>query len=207
MEFEDQFEPPELRPAQRDALAAIDSFLAGEEQHGIIKMFCGTGKSRIMLECVEFAERGSISAIVVPSIALITQFAQDYVLKYGVTERCSVMCICSDNELPRQGSGRSDICYTTSKQRICSFLKQRQHDLAAADTAVPTAAAAAAAATTTQLLLVTYQSFPTFYAAVKEEQVQVQLLMFDEAHHITANEVGCRLRLQCLQRLVSKVVQ
>jgi predicted helicase len=192
MEVECQFEPPELRTAQRDALAAIDSFLAGPEQHGIIKMFCGTGNSRVMLECVERAGRGSVSAIVVASIALVTQFAQDYVLKYRVFERCDAMCICSKNELPRKDPSREKICYTTSKQRIRSFLMQRQRDLAASNTASPTAVAEAAAATS-QLVFVTYQSFPTFYAAVEEEHVQPQLFMFDEAHRITAAQVSCRL--------------
>jgi hypothetical protein len=76
-------EPPDLRTAQLDALVAIDSFLAGPEQHGIIKMFCGTGKSRVMLECVEFAKRGSISAIVMPSIALVTRRNPDDPDAYG----------------------------------------------------------------------------------------------------------------------------
>lgn len=147
---------PDLRPAQEDALEAIEAFMAGPEHHGIVQMFCGTGKSRVMLELVErdFAKScstatssmvldlatttpGSTCAIVVPSIALITQFARDYVLKYGVTERCDVMCICSENELPRHDPNHADIAYTTSKERICHFLQQQQerqvrHDPAAA---------------------------------------------------------------------------
>jgi superfamily II DNA or RNA helicase len=112
---DEPFVPPDLRPAQKEALKAIGRFKAGPDQHGIIQMFCGTGKSRVMLECADFAAQGSVSVMVAPSIALITQFARDYVLKYGLIQRCKVVCICCENELPKDDPGRKSILYTTSK--------------------------------------------------------------------------------------------
>lgn len=143
-------------------------------------MFCGTGKSRVMLECVDRAEPGSKVAIVTPSIALITQFAREYVLKYRLTERCAVMCICCQNELPRQDPGSKDILYTTDTECISDFLRQQRRSKGRGKSA----------AAATQLILVTYKSFLTFLDAVKSERVQLDLVMFDEAHHITAKGVS-----------------
>jgi superfamily II DNA or RNA helicase len=64
-----------LRPYQLEAIKAIDD----SEEDCVVKMFCGTGKSRIMLRYVtDRLEQFPYAVFVFPSLALITQFQDDY---------------------------------------------------------------------------------------------------------------------------------
>jgi len=68
----------ELRKHQKDCIDKINTHFKNENK-ALIKMFCGSGKSFIIYHCI--LEHGyKLSVIVVPSINLITQFNQDYLL-------------------------------------------------------------------------------------------------------------------------------
>ena len=62
----------ELKKHQEECIENIeDNFL--ENKKGLIKMFCGSGKSFIIYHCLlKYCEK--LSILVVPSINLITQF-------------------------------------------------------------------------------------------------------------------------------------
>ena len=65
---------PELkkRPYQIEALLSI--FLYAK---CLVKMFCGTGKSRIITNVI-IHEKKELSVVVFPSLALISQYSADY---------------------------------------------------------------------------------------------------------------------------------
>ena len=64
-----------LRPYQLEAIEAIDD----SEEDCVVKMFCGTGKSLVMFTYVtDRLEQFPYSVFVFPSLALITQFQDDY---------------------------------------------------------------------------------------------------------------------------------
>ena len=68
----------ELRKHQEECIESIEeNFL--ENKKGLIKMFCGSGKSLIIYHSLlKYCEK--LSVLVVPSINLITQFNNDYML-------------------------------------------------------------------------------------------------------------------------------
>jgi superfamily II DNA or RNA helicase len=97
-----------LRPHQQAAYDAATS-----ADRGIIKMFCGTGKTRIMLRLIT-DNTHAISIIVFPRIALVEQFKKDYLENADFQSAMSSiasLCICSDDNA------------TTNKQEIRSFIE------------------------------------------------------------------------------------
>mgnify|MGYP000523482002 CR=1 FL=1 len=60
------------RPYQLEALLSIFRYLKC-----IVKMFCGTGKSRIITNLI-IHEKKELSVVVFPSLALIKQYSADY---------------------------------------------------------------------------------------------------------------------------------
>lgn len=69
----------ELHHHQVKCFEKICSHLEHSDR-ALIKMFCGTGKSRIQYNILSNYKS---SAIIVPSIALGTQFMKDYILEFG----------------------------------------------------------------------------------------------------------------------------
>ena len=213
-------QPPPLRTAQGNALNAINTFLSTPNQrNGLVKMFCGTGKSLVMYHVANRSAtslsttsstgtRSSISVIVAPTIALITQFALDYVLKYNMPQQAAVLCVCSENEIPRGHARYSNVEYSTNKAQISTFLARNGSSRACTNPVAAADSNGSAPATgrgscngggggsgsgvqrRAKVVLVTYQSLPNFIAVVGQSGVQVDLCMFDEAHHITGPEVG-----------------
>ena len=96
-----------LEKHQLDATQAIKkAFL--ETDKCLVKMFCGTGKTRIVF-CEILAR--NFSVVVFPSIALVTQFNTDYIMnKEWVTllQNKNIMSVCSKDEL-----SNSKVNYTT----------------------------------------------------------------------------------------------
>jgi predicted helicase len=210
--------PPQLRTAQQNALDTIRTFLSTpNERKGLVRMFCGTGKSLVMYHLANRSNTApfstsssSLSVIVAPTIALITQFALDYVIKYHVSQRMTVLCICSENEIPRAHASYAEIEYTTNKAQIGIFLKNSSGNgpinttRAAAEGGVDRGSAGGGCSSginsssssssrqrPQKVVLVTYQSLPTFLSVVIQSGTQIDLCMFDEAHHVTGPEVGC----------------
>lgn len=96
-----------LRVPQQAAYDAIQ-----QHDRGIIKMFCGTGKTRVIFKVIIDATL-PISLIVFPRIALVEQFRRDYVQKW--THDLDTIYICSKTEA-------SHTDFTTDEDTITEFL-------------------------------------------------------------------------------------
>ena len=138
-----------------------------KDNKGLIKMFCGSGKSFIIYHTL--LEHGNnLSIVVVPSINLITQFNKDYLLnnekkKYNeehFQKYFELLTICSKNEIDKKE--KKNFNFTTDEDKILDFL-QKEED---------------------KIILITYQSLETLLNVVKENEFEIDLLCFDEAHHI-----------------------
>jgi len=99
-----------LRYYQKDAIQRVEEHMKTHNK-GLVKMFCGTGKSIIMVKVVEFF-RKNLSVYVFPSLALIDQFNRDYVKKYKSGE--NVLIVCSEIDSSET---------TTEEEQIKKFLK------------------------------------------------------------------------------------
>ena len=64
------------RPYQIDALLSIF-----KHQKCLVKMFCGTGKSRIITNVI-IHNKKDLSVVVFPSLALINQYSANYLEEY-----------------------------------------------------------------------------------------------------------------------------
>ena len=110
-----------------------------------------------------------MAVIVVPSINLITQFLNDYLLdknkieynKKYFNKTFELLTVCSKNEL------NNSLNFTTDEDKILDFLEKESN----------------------KIILITYQSFESFVNIIKEHEFMVDLLCFDEAHHILGNNM------------------
>ena len=66
------------RAYQQDA---IDCCVSSQQNTNVVKMFCGSGKTRVMIKTF-IKMKSNYGCFVFPSIALITQFNNDYGSKY-----------------------------------------------------------------------------------------------------------------------------
>ena len=153
-----------LREHQNECVNNIRSHFNEDEKRALIKMFCGSGKSFVIYHSLlEFG--GNLSVVVVPSINLITQFNKDYLLddtkisynKKHFNKSFKVLTVCSKNELSDH-----NINITTDENTIDKFLSKKAN----------------------KIVLITYQSLPIFCKVIVDGGYSIDLLCFDEAHHI-----------------------
>ncbi len=148
---------------QKEAIKSIQSI----EGKCLVKMFCGTGKTRIIYYLIVDSTY-NLCVIVFPSIALITQFNIDYIHseEWGkLTTKYKYLSICSLNELDNEQNVRN-IEYTTNKENIISFINKDDR----------------------KIITVTYQSLSNFICCLKQTDITIDLLIYDEAHHIIGSE-------------------
>lgn len=154
-----------LRPHQIQCVNNIKTHFENENR-ALIKMFCGAGKSFVIYHCLlEFGN--NLSVVVVPSINLITQFNRDYLLndkmkvynKNNFKKFFELITICSKNEL---SDNKTDFVFTTEDDNITEFLEQDNN----------------------KIVLITYQSLEKLIKITKLNDIKIDLLCFDEAHHI-----------------------
>ena len=144
-----------LRQHQIECIDKIDVHFKNDDK-ALIKMFYGSGKSLVIYQCL-FKYNENLSVIVVPSINLITQFNRDYLLKSdNVFE---LLIVCSKNELTDLDKKLEII---TDEHNILRFLKTDE----------------------SKIILITYQSLEILINIVKKYDFKIDLLCFDEAHHI-----------------------
>ena len=152
-----------LRLHQTECVDRIRTHFENENK-ALIKMFCGSGKSFVIYHCLlEFGN--NLSVVVVPSINLITQFNRDYLLdkdkkvynKSKFNKKFKLITICSKNEIVD-----SDFVFTTEDDTILDFLEQDVD----------------------KIVLITYQSLEKLIKITKQNDIKIDLLCFDEAHHI-----------------------
>ena len=102
------------RAYQQDA---IDCCVSSQQNTNVVKMFCGSGKTRVMIKTF-IKMKSKYGCFVFPSIALITQFNNDYGSKYF--ENFCILNVCSKNEI---GSEHS---FTTEPDEINTFIKNNK---------------------------------------------------------------------------------
>jgi superfamily II DNA or RNA helicase len=158
----------ELKIHQKECISNISKIFDDDEKNGLIKMFCGSGKSFVIYHSIlEFGS--NLSVIVVPSINLISQFNNDYLFDEKMKDynerkfkkEFDIMTICSKNELKEKDFSK-EIKLTTESDKITEFLLNEDD----------------------KLILITYQSLETLFEILEENSINVDLICFDEAHHI-----------------------
>jgi superfamily II DNA or RNA helicase len=157
----------ELRKHQVECIDNIKSHFENDNK-ALIKMFCGSGKSFIIYHCL-LEYTNNLSVIVVPSINLITQFNKDYLLdknkqqynKKYFKKSFEILTVCSKNELS------NNINLTTDSDKILEFIEIEG----------------------SKIILITYQSLELLINIIKENELKIDLLCFDEAHHILGNNI------------------
>ena len=162
----------ELKNHQKECIDKIDeNFIKNKK--GLIKMFCGSGKSLIIYHSL-LKYGKNLGIIVVPSINLITQFNNDYIInpltikfndKY-FKKKFSLMTICSKDELEQKDDINKNFI-TTDKHDINTFINIKNN----------------------KIILVTYQSLHNLIHIIKNNNIMIDLLCFDEAHHILGENI------------------
>ena len=171
-----------LKPHQKECVLEIKKLFNendDEKKRGLIKMFCGSGKSFVIYHSI-FKHGGSLSIIVVPSINLISQFNCDYFFNDKMIEYSNkkfnkdyeLISICSKNELKEKEYSKK-IKLTTESDIITNFL---QIDDDYYDDSKD------------KIVIITYQSLDTLFQILQENYIYVDLICFDEAHHICADK-------------------
>ena len=139
-------------------------------QKCLINMWCGTGKTRTFTMGV-FRDNQTTNVIVFPSLGLINQYCNDYILSHeepfvSEFEKYKCLAFCSDDE-SKLKIKTDKIIYTTKEKILNSFLKQKND----------------------KIILVTYQSFEKFINQIIERSITINNLIFDEAHHIVGDKI------------------
>jgi superfamily II DNA or RNA helicase len=167
----------ELRTHQLECIDNIKTHFKADNKKGVVKMFCGSGKSFIIYHCLlEYGK--NLSVIVVPSINLITQFNRDYLLdstkkeynKKHFNKKYEILTICSEKELKDADDFEDDeqiITFTTDCDVIVDFLEKEDN----------------------KIILVTYKSLEQLINMVKDYDKKIDLICFDEAHHILSDGI------------------
>jgi superfamily II DNA or RNA helicase/SAM-dependent methyltransferase len=156
---------PELRSHQRQCLDKTNDYLTSNDE-GLIEMFCGTGKSLVEYKLLLNFET---SVIIFPSIGLITQFNRDYIIKYDYPY--SSLSICSKDELNESNLSdkecvtRLNLKVTTDESHIIKFIETNE----------------------SYLILCTFQSLETLSQILNKKCIMVNLIIYDEAHHIVGD--------------------
>lgn len=160
-----------LRNHQEECIENIEyNFL--ENKKGLVKMFCGSGKSLIIYHSL-IKYCSDLVVLVVPSISLINQFNTDYMLNPLIMEfnrttfnkQFDFLSMCSKNELSDE---YQHVRITTDIPIILHFLQQQ----------IP------------KILIVTYQSLSTFITILQQIKKVIDLICFDEAHHILGEQIS-----------------
>jgi superfamily II DNA or RNA helicase/ubiquinone/menaquinone biosynthesis C-methylase UbiE len=140
-----------------------------DKQKCLINMWCGTGKTRTFTISL-FQDNLDINVIVFPSLGLINQYNNDYFLNQDnifkdnfYKFQCLAFCSDSDTKLKLK---TSTIRYSTSEKTCKSFMKKKEK----------------------KIVLVTYQSFEKFINICIDIDIQIDRLIFDEAHHIVGDK-------------------
>ena len=154
-----------LRKHQKECVKGIEEAFEDSDKC-LVKMFCGSGKTRIVFYLMMTNEY-TLSVIVFPSIALITQFNKDYIYNdewKELTEEYNYISICSKNELKEHTYG---IKYTTNPKYITKFIQRKEM----------------------KIIAVTYQSLELFVKCLLDTDCNVDQVVYDEAHHIIGDTI------------------
>ena len=137
----------------------------------LINMFCGTGKTRVIVEKIfkTILDSNNLNVIVFPSLPLINQFNNDYILDDAFKSKFSnfqCLSFCSDSESKLKIKSKH-IRYTTSESVLSIFLKKN----------------------TKKIISVTYASYVKFISVIKMLNINIDRLYYDESHHICSDTI------------------
>ena len=158
-----------LRTHQLECVDSIKTHFTSNSSC-LVKMFCGSGKSFVIYHCLlEFGN--NLSVVVVPSINLITQFNKDYLMdhnkklynKKNFNKHFKLLTICSKNELVIDDN--HVFTFTSDSSEILEFLNIKKN----------------------KIILITYQSLEKLFNIIHKHNFTIDLISFDEAHHITSS--------------------
>jgi len=136
----------------------------------LINCWCGTGKTRIFTHSI-LNEGYDLSVIVFPSLGLINQYSFDYVNNekfQNLWDKFEILSFCSvnDEKINLRFRGKK-IKYTVYDRMLKTFLKNRCN----------------------KLITVTYQSFEKFVNIIKNMNMNIDYLVYDEAHHTVGSQI------------------
>ena len=134
----------------------------------LIKMWCGTGKTRIFTSTI-FNNEFSLNVIVFPSLGLINQYNIDYVNNPDFLSKWNdfeILSFCSEDDGKFKKLSKK-IKSTTNDTTLRRFLKKKSN----------------------KLISVTYQSFEKFVQIIKDTQNKINYLVYDEAHHTVGSKI------------------
>ena len=141
----------------------------------LLNLWCGTGKTRIIMYSI-LDDNQITNVIVFPSLGLINQFNNDYLLNdefsiYFKNYKC--LSVCSESESKLNDSNGEEnftnIKYTTDKSLIQEFLNTNKNNK--------------------KLLVVTYQSLNILVDLIIENKITINRLYYDEAHRIVGDNI------------------
>ncbi|MGW6912614.1 Helicase associated domain protein [Kitasatospora sp. NPDC054939] len=170
---------PQLRPYQREAVTAIAAGLAGGGP-GQWHACCGSGKTLVAQRAAEdlLGAAGTV-AVLAPSLSLVAQTLASW-RRHTLTGPIDALAVCSDDTVADAGTHLADLKtpVSTDPQHIADWLRTP--------------------ATGRRLVVGTYQSADRLAAAVRATEAPLDLLVLDEAHHLTGRPEATTRR--CVDR-------
>ena len=149
---------------QKDAIKSISETFK-KHKKCLLKMYCGTGKTRTMFYYILNNHNKII--LVFPTLILVEQFNMDYSLhkmwlKY--TNDYQKLNICSKSE--SQIEIKHNVKTTTSVQEIKDFIKSNDK----------------------YIISITYQSLNVLYQVMNQNDFNCDIIVCDEAHHLVGDK-------------------
>jgi superfamily II DNA or RNA helicase len=157
-----------LKPHQLQTLQNISTIFQKGYSKCLVKSFCGTGKSMIAFKLL--TESIGLNIIVFPSLPLVEQFLEDYISNphwHSLVTNYKILSICSAKELDSEINIHS-VKTTTSDTDITNFLL---------DT------------TPNKIIVITYQSFDLLVSNILTNNLKIEYLIYDEAHHTIGSSI------------------
>ncbi|MFE2528756.1 Helicase associated domain protein [Streptomyces sp. NPDC059382] len=158
----------ELRPYQDEAVTAIAAGLA-DGGVGQLHAACGSGKSLMgQQSAMRLLPAGGLAAVMVPSLALVAQTIATWRALHPEGTGLDVLAVCSDDTVTDAPAHLPDIPaqVTTDPQTIADWL-------------------ARPAPGSVRLIVCTYNSASRLHDALHQAATTLDLLVLDEAHHLT----------------------
>ncbi|MCX5078756.1 Helicase associated domain protein (plasmid) [Streptomyces sp. NBC_00513] len=158
----------ELRPYQNEAITAIFEGLAGGGV-GQLHAACGSGKSLMAQQsAMRLLPAGGLAVVMVPSLALVAQTITTWRALHPAGTGLDVLAVCSDDTVTDAPAHLPDIPaqVTTDPQIIADWL-------------------ARPARGGIRLIVGTYISANRLHDALHQVEAKLDLLVLDEAHHLT----------------------
>lgn len=159
----------DLRPYQEEALAAMTAGLRNGG-NGQLHAACGSGKTLMSQQtALRILPDGGLVAVLVPSLALAAQTVSAWREHHPAKGALRVLAVCSDDTVADAPAHLPDVRspVTTDPAGIVQWLRTPASGL--------------------RLLVCTYASADRLHQALEAAGVRLDLLILDEAHHLTGN--------------------